>query len=100
MDFSITFKKYIFNLSNIPGLVAQKVKNLSAMQEIWVQSLGQEDSLEKEMSTYSNILASKIPMDRRAWLATVHGVTETDTNKRLTFNKVIKVTGNKENNSI
>ena len=39
------------------------------MQEIWVQSLGQEDSLEKEMSTYSNILASKIPMDRRAWLA-------------------------------
>ena len=82
------------------SLVAQKVKNLSAMQEIWVQSLGQEDSLEKEMSTYSNILASKIPMDRRAWLATVHGVTETATNKRLTFNKVIKVTGNKENNSI
>ena len=31
------------------------------MQEIWVQSLGQEDSLEKEMATHSSILAWKIP---------------------------------------
>ena len=70
------------------------------MQEIWVQSLGQKDSLEKEMATYSNIFAWKIRMDRRAWLATVHGVAESDTNKRLTLTKVIKTTGNKENNSI
>ena len=38
------------------SLVAQMVKNLPAMQETWVQSLGQEDSLEKEMATHSSIL--------------------------------------------
>ena len=44
--------------------MAQLVKNLlpiQAMQEMWVQSLGQEDSLEKEMATHSSILAWKIP---------------------------------------
>ena len=41
--------------------VAQLVKNLPAMQETWVQSLGWEDSLEKGMATYSNILAWRIP---------------------------------------
>ena len=41
--------------------MAQKVKNLPAMQETQVQSLGQEDPLEKVMATYSNILAWKIP---------------------------------------
>ena len=44
--------------------MAQPVKNLPAMQkmkEIWVQSLGQEDSLEEEMPTYSSILAEIIP---------------------------------------
>ena len=38
--------------------MAQMVKNPSAMQETWVQLLGQEDPLEKEMVTYSSILAS------------------------------------------
>ena len=38
-------------------LVAQKVKNLPAMQETWVQSLGQEGLLEKGMATHSSILA-------------------------------------------
>ena len=37
------------------------VKHLPAMQETWVQSLGQEDSLEKEMTTHSSTLAWKIP---------------------------------------
>ena len=37
------------------------VKNPPAMQEIWVQSLGQEDPLEKEMKTHSSILAWRIP---------------------------------------
>ena len=37
------------------------VKNLSATQEMWVQSLGGEDPLEKEMATHSSILAWKIP---------------------------------------
>ena len=41
--------------------VAQMVKNLSAMQEMWVQSLGQEDPLEKKMSIHSSVLAWKIP---------------------------------------
>ena len=39
------------------SLVAQTVKNLPAMQEIWVQSLGGEDALEKGMGTHSSILA-------------------------------------------
>ena len=37
--------------------MAQTVKHLSAMQETWVRSLGQEDSLEKEMATHSSTLA-------------------------------------------
>ena len=43
------------------SLVAQSVKSLPAMWEIWVQSLGQEDPLEKEMATHSSILAWRIP---------------------------------------
>ena len=43
------------------SLVAQKVKNLPAMQETWVQSLGREDPLEKGMATHSSILAWRIP---------------------------------------
>ena len=37
------------------------VKNLPAMQETWIQSLGQEDPLEKEMAAHSSILAWRIP---------------------------------------
>ena len=40
--------------------MAQMVKNLPAMQEAWVQSLGQEDPLEKGMATHSSILAWRI----------------------------------------
>ena len=43
------------------SLVAQTVKRLSAMRETWVQSLGWEDPLEKEMATHSSILAWRIP---------------------------------------
>ena len=43
------------------SLVAQMVKNLPAMQETRVQSLGQEDPLEEEMATHSSVLAWKIP---------------------------------------
>ena len=42
-------------------LVVLMVKCLPAMQETWVQSLGREDPLEKEMATHSGILAWKIP---------------------------------------
>ena len=41
--------------------MAQRVKNLPVMQETWVQSLGQEDPLDKGMATLSNILAWRIP---------------------------------------
>ena len=43
------------------SLVAQQVKNLPAMWETWVQSLGWEDPLEKRMATHSSILARRIP---------------------------------------
>ena len=41
--------------------MAQMVKNLPAMQETWVRSLGPEDPLEKEMATHSSILVWRIP---------------------------------------
>ena len=41
--------------------MAQMIKNLPAVQEIWVQSLGREDPPEKEMATHSSILAWEIP---------------------------------------
>ena len=43
------------------SLVAQTVKHLPTMRETWVQSLGWEDPLEKEMATHSSTLAWKIP---------------------------------------
>ena len=46
---------------------------------MWVQSLGREDSLEKEMATHSSILACRIPMDRETWWATAHGVPKCQT---------------------
>ena len=55
------------------------VKNLPAMQETNVRSLGREDPLEKEMVPHSSILALKISMDRGAWQATVCGVTKSQT---------------------
>ena len=44
--------------------------------ETWVWSLGWEDPLEEGMATHSSILAWRIPMDWKAWQATVHGVTK------------------------
>ena len=43
------------------SLVVQTVKHPPAMQETWVQSLGQEDPMEKEMATHSSIIAWEIP---------------------------------------
>ena len=59
-------------------LVAQMIKNLPAMQETRVRSLGQEDPLEKEMATHScQYSCLENPMDRGAWWATVHGAAKT-----------------------
>ena len=54
------------------------VKNLLVMQQTWVQSLSEEDPLEKEMATRSSILARKIPWREEPSRATIHGVTESD----------------------
>ena len=59
--------------------VAETVKNLPSMWETWVRSLGWEDPLEEGMATHSRILAWRIPLDRGAWWATVHGVTKSQT---------------------
>ena len=55
-------------------LVAQMVKNLPAPQETRVQSLGWEDSLEKEMANPLQCSCLENLMDRGAWWVTVHGV--------------------------
>ena len=47
--------------SALAFLVAQRLKHLPAMWETWVQSLGREDPLEKEMATHSSILAWRTP---------------------------------------
>ena len=49
---------------NLTPMVAQTVKNVPAVQETWVQSLGQEDPLERGMATHSSILAWKIPQTK------------------------------------
>ena len=56
------------------SLVAQMIKYPPATWETWVQSLGWGDPLEEGMATHSSILAWRIPMDRGACWATVHGV--------------------------
>ena len=49
------------------------IKNPPAMWETWVLSLCWENPLEEVMASYSNILAWRIPMDRRVWQSTDHG---------------------------
>ena len=59
--------------------MAQTVKKLPAMGQTQVQFLGWEDPLEEGMATHYSILAWRIPMDRGAWQARVHGVTKSQT---------------------
>ena len=54
--------------------MAQTVKSLPAVPETQVQSLGREDSLEKEMATHSSILAWKISWTEEPGRLTVHGL--------------------------
>ena len=53
------------------SLVAQMVKNVSALQETPVQFLSLENPLEEGMATHSSILAWRIPIDRGAWRAAI-----------------------------
>ena len=54
-----THKDFIYE--GLRSLIAQSIKSLIAMQETWVQSLGQEDPLKKKMAAYPSILAWEIP---------------------------------------
>ena len=56
--------------------MAQSVKNLPAMQDTWVQSLGREGPMEKEMETHSSVLAWKIPWTEKPSRLQSMGVTE------------------------
>jgi len=74
------------------SLVAQRVKHLLALQETgvqsetWVQSLGREDPLEKEMATHSSILAWKIPWkEKPSRLHSLWAAKESDMTKWLHF---------------
>ena len=67
-------------------MVAQMVKNPSAMQETWVQSLDWEDPLEEDIATHSSILACRIPMDRGAQVGySPWGGKELDMTERLSI---------------
>ena len=73
---------YIVHLKLIwwASLVAQLVKNLPAMQETWVRSLGWEDPLEKGKATHSSILARRIP-----WMIQSMCRKESDTTEQLSL---------------
>ena len=61
------------------SLVAQMVKNLPAKWETWIQFLGWENPLQEGMVTHFSLLAWRIPMDRGAWQATIHGLSKSET---------------------
>ena len=64
---------YLENMSFPSGSV---VKNLLPVQETCIQSLVLEDPLEQDMAAHTSILVWRIPMDRGAWRATVHGISK------------------------
>ena len=73
-------KRYLYKDTYIyTSLVAQSVKNLPTMQEIQVQSLGWEDSPEKEMAAHSSILAWRIPWTEKPGRLQSMGSQELDT---------------------
>ena len=67
------------------SLVAKMVKNLPAMQETWVQSLGWKDTLEKGMATHSCILAWRIPETEEPGGLQSMGLQRSDTTEQLTL---------------
>ena len=81
----ISQKIYFVKTCTRASLVAKLVKNLPAKQETQVQSLGQEDSLEKEMVTHSSILAWSIPWTEEPGRLQSMGLQESDRTERLTL---------------
>ena len=65
--------------------MAQTVKNLPEIQETWVQTLGQEDPLEKRMTTHSSILAWKSYGQKNLESYSSWGLKESDMTELLTF---------------
>jgi len=61
INISVPFPVKLYFLVVSHSLVAQMVKKTPTVQETWVQSLGQENPLEKEMATHSSILSWRIP---------------------------------------
>ena len=61
-------------VKNLPVFFFFFLKNLPAVQEMHVRSLGWEDPLGKEMASHSSILAWGSPMEKEVWQARVHGV--------------------------
>ena len=81
------------------SLVAQRVKNLPAMEETWVQSLGQEDLLEKGMATHSRVLAWRIPWtEEPGRLLSLES--QSDTTERLHFHFSLSCTGEGNGNPL
>ena len=72
-----TLSMYLSHLA-IPELCFNNklVRICLPMQEMWIQSLGWADPLEKEMATHSSILAWENPMEREPWQATIQGVSK------------------------
>ena len=75
----------MLHLDNWASLVTQMVKNLPAMKETWVQSLGKEEPQEKEMATHSSILAWRIPRTEESGGYSPQGHKELDMIAQLTL---------------
>ena len=80
--------------------MAQPVKRLPTMQETGVQSLGREDSLEKEIATHSSILAWKIPWTEEPGRLQSMGSLESDTTERLHFHFSLSCIGEGNGNPL
>ena len=78
-------KRLLSDSNTRASLVAQMVKNLPAMRETWVWSLGWEDALEKGAATHSNILAWRIPWIEGQVDYSPLGPKESDTTERLSL---------------
>ena len=77
---SYTWSKDALNSYMSPLVQGQRSPlPMQKTKEMWVPSAGWEDPLEEETATHSSVLAWRVPMDRGAWWATVHGVTKSQT---------------------
>ena len=91
---AMSFSRFsVATFINLSSLVAQVVKNLPAMQETQVRSLGPEDPLEKDMATHSSILARRIPRAEEPGGYSPWGRKELDTTEWHTHTHTHTATG-------